>query len=140
MPTIEEIRAFHADLTLWRRDIHAHPKPEEQRTSDLVADKLAGSASRCIAGSARPGRRAAAVGTCRAPWGQADMIACRSSRPTFSTIARNTRSDAACGHDGHTTMLLGAARYLAQSHFDGTVHFHLPAGRGGARRRRGDGQ
>ena len=43
MPVIDEIRAFHDELTEWRRDIHAHPELgfQEQRTSDLVADKLA---------------------------------------------------------------------------------------------------
>src|SRR6185437_4757588 len=44
MPVVDRIAAFHPDLTGWRRDIHAHPELgfEEQRTSDLVADKLAG--------------------------------------------------------------------------------------------------
>jgi hippurate hydrolase len=129
MPTIEEIRAFHDDLTLWRRDIHAHPELgfEEQRTSDLVADKLAGFGIEVhrglgktgVVGRLRVGNSPRTIGL------RADM----DCLPILEANIFDHRSQHpgrmhACGHDGHTTMLLGAARYLAQSrNFDGTVHF-----------------
>jgi len=141
MPVIEEIRTFHDDLTLWRRDIHAHPELgfEEQRTSDLVAAKLAsfgievhrGIGKTGVVGRLRVGNSPRTIGL------RADMD-CLPILEANSFAHRSTHDGRmhACGHDGHTTMLLGAARHLAQSRdFDGTVHFIFqPAeeGQGGA--------
>ena len=129
MSTIEEIRAFHDDLTLWRRDIHAHPELgfEERRTSDLVADKLGqfgievhrGLGKTGVVGRLRVGNSPRTIGL------RADMDCLPILEAnTFDHRSRNAGRMHACGHDGHTTMLLGAARHLAQSrNFDGTVHF-----------------
>jgi hippurate hydrolase len=129
MPTIEEIRGFHDELTLWRRDIHAHPELgfEEQRTSDLVADKLAGFGIEVhrgigktgVVGRLRVGNSPRAIGL------RADMD-CLPILEANTFDHRSTHQGwmHACGHDGHTTMLLGAARHLAHTrNFDGTVHF-----------------
>ena len=141
MPIIDAIREFHDDLTLWRRDIHAHPELgfEEQRTSDLVAGKLAefgievhrGLGKTGVVGRLRVGNSPRAIGL------RAD-IDCLPIQEA-NNFAHRSQHDGhmhACGHDGHTTMLLGAARYLARTrNFDGTVHFIFqPAeeGRGGA--------
>src|SRR3954447_21623067 len=129
MPLIERIAAFHDELTSWRRDIHAHPELgfEEQRTSDLVADKLTrwgievhrGIGKTGLVGRLRVGNSPRTIGL------RADM----DCLPILETNTFEHRSQHqgrmhACGHDGHTTMLLGAARYLAKSRsFDGTVHF-----------------
>ena len=129
MPVIEEIRTFHDELTGWRRDIHAHPELgfEEQRTSDLVAEKLAGFGIEVhrgmgktgVVGRLRVGNSPRAIGL------RADMD-CLPILEANSFAHRSTHNGRmhACGHDGHTTMLLGAARHLAQTkNFDGTVHF-----------------
>jgi amidohydrolase len=145
---IEEIRAFHDELTGWRRDIHAHPELgfEEQRTSDLVAEKLAsfgievhrGMAKTGVVGRLRVGNSPRAIGL------RADMD-CLPIREANSFAHRSTHDGRmhACGHDGHTAMLLGAARHLAQTRkFDGTVHFIFqPAeeGLGGGAAMVGDG-
>src|SRR6185437_1484386 len=120
----------HADLAAWRHDIHAHPETafEEKRTADFVASRLEdfgievhrGLAGTGVVGTlkgTRPGRRAIAL--------RANMDALhvheKSDAPYVST---NPGKMHACGHDGHTTMLLGAARYLAETrNFAGTVHF-----------------
>src|SRR6267154_2328654 len=141
MPVIDEIRAFHDELTEWRRDIHAHPELgfQENRTSDLVAEGLAkfgiavhrGIGKPGLVGRLRVGNSPRTIGL------RADM----DCLPILEANAFDHRSQHqgrmhACGHDGHTTMLLGAARYLAKSrNFDGTVHFIFqPAeeGQGGA--------
>ena len=144
MPTIERIDSYADELTAIRRDLHAHPEIgfEEVRTSGIVAEKLNGNgASRCIAGSAAPAwsacSRARVTGTRRIGL-RADMDALPMEENTNlrwrSTIPGRFHG---CGHDGHTTMLLGTARYLAETrNFDGTVHFIFqPAeeGLGGAR-------
>ena len=129
MPVHNRIAAFAADMTDWRRDIHAHPEPgfEEHRTSALVAEKLESWGIEVTRGIAGTGL----VGTLRAGHGgrsigiRADMDCLRMSEatglPWASTVPGRMH---ACGHDGHTTMLLGAARYLAETrNFDGTVHF-----------------
>ncbi len=129
MPVIEEIRAFHDELTGWRRDIHAHPELgfEERRTSDLVAERLAGFGIEVhrgigktgVVGRLRVGNSPRAIGL------RADMD-CLPIHEANSFAHRSTHDGRmhACGHDGHTTMLLGAARQLAQTrNFDGTVHF-----------------
>ena len=148
MPLIEEIRTFHDELTGWRRDIHAHPELgfEEQRTSDLVAAKLAGfgievhrgMAKTGVVGRLRVGNSPRAIGL------RADMD-CLPIHEANGFAHRSTHDGRmhACGHDGHTTMLLGAARHLAQTkNFDGTVHFIFqPAeeGLGGAAAMLADG-
>ena len=144
MPVNNRIAAFHDEMTEWRRDLHAHPEIgfEEQRTSEVVAEKLAswgievhrGIAETGVVGVLRGnGSGTATIGL------RADMDALPMQEegdvPYRSTIANRMHG---CGHDGHTTMLLGAAKYLAETrNFDGTVHFIFqPAeeGRGGAKR------
>ncbi|MGP1681714.1 MAG: amidohydrolase, partial [Giesbergeria sp.] len=129
MPIADRIVRMHAELTGWRRDIHAHPELgfEETRTSDLVAAKLAAFGCAVHRGLGKTG----VVGTLRAGSGvrtlglRADMDALPIDEGnTFEHRSTNQGKMHACGHDGHTTMLLGAARYLAQTrNFDGTVHF-----------------
>ena len=128
MGIIERIAEFHEDLANWRRDIHAHPELgfEEQRTSDLVAHKLVEFGYEVFRGIGRTG----VVGRLRAGTSprsiglRADMDALPIEEATNLTYrSRHQGRMHACGHDGHTAMLLGAARYLAESRkFDGTVH------------------
>ena len=141
MPTpVDEIRKFHAELREIRHDLHAHPELgfEENRTSEVVAGKLAawgievhrGLAKTGVVGVVR-GRKNASG---RAVGLRADMD-CLPIRET-SGLAYRSRHDGrmhACGHDGHTTMLLGAGRYLAATRaFDGTAFLIFqPAEEGG---------
>jgi amidohydrolase len=129
MEIVERVRAFHEELTACRRDIHAHPELgfEEQRTSDLVADQLAGFGIEVhrgigktgVVGRLRVGNSPRAIGL----RSDMDCLPILESN-TFAYRSRHQGRMHACGHDGHTTMLLGAARYLAQTrNFDGTVHF-----------------
>jgi amidohydrolase len=142
MPIIGRIAEFHDELTRWRRDIHAHPELgfEERRTADFVAGQLARFGCEVVRGVGRTG----VVGTLRAGDSprtlglRADMDALPIHEANdFAHRSRHDGKMHACGHDGHTTMLLGAARYLAETRrFDGTVHFIFqPAeeGLGGAR-------
>src|SRR3974390_1672581 len=143
MPTIDRIQGFADELTAIRRDLHAHPEIgfEEIRTSGIVPEKLAqwgieghrGLGGPGVAGGLKgKGNGARRVGL------RADMAALPMEENTNlewrSTIPGRFHG---CGHDGHTTILLGAARYLAETrNFDGTVHFIFqPAeeGLGGAR-------
>ena len=129
MPIIDRIAQLRDDLTNWRRDIHAHPELgfEERRTSDLVAAKLAefgcevhrGIGKTGVIGRLRVGNSPRTVGL------RADMDALPIQEANvFDHRSRHEGRMHACGHDGHTTMLLGAARYLAETRaFDGTVHF-----------------
>ncbi|QRY65915.1 amidohydrolase (plasmid) [Ensifer sp. PDNC004] len=135
-------------LTDFRRDLHAHPELgfEEVRTSDLVAKWLEEAGLKVHRGLGKTG----VVGTLQVGNGtrsiglRADMDALAmpeiADRPYKSREAGKMH---ACGHDGHTTMLLGAARHLAKTrNFSGTVHFIFqPAeeGRGGAKRMVEDG-
>jgi len=129
MHIINRIAAFHDDMTAWRRDIHAHPETafEERRTAALIADKLRGWGLDVHEGLAKTG----VVGTLRCGSGtraiglRADMDALPMEEHNVfehrSTVAGKFHG---CGHDGHTAMLLGAARHLAEArNFDGTVHF-----------------
>jgi amidohydrolase len=122
------IAAFHSEMTGWRRDIHAHPELgfEEHRTAGLVAKKLEEFGIEVVRGVGQTGvvGRISAGSSPRAIGLRADMdalpIAEATNLPYRSTHAGKMH---ACGHDGHTTMLLGAARYLAETkNFDGTVH------------------
>nr|WP_248291282.1 M20 aminoacylase family protein [Neoroseomonas marina] len=125
-------------MTATRRDIHAHPELgfEEHRTSDLVAKALEswgievhrGIAGTGLVGVLRNGTSKRSIGF------RADMD-CLPMTETNDFGHRSTTPGKmhACGHDGHTTMLLGAARYLAETkNFDGTVNFIFqPAEEGG---------
>jgi hippurate hydrolase len=138
MPVINRIAAFADELAAWRQDIHAHPELgfEEVRTSRIVAEKLAGwgievttgIATTGVVGTLRNGTSGRAIGI------RADMDALPMTEATeLPHASQNPGRMHACGHDGHTTMLLGAARYLAETrNFDGTVHFIFqPAEEGG---------
>ncbi|MBN9526394.1 MAG: amidohydrolase [Alphaproteobacteria bacterium] len=129
MPIINRIADFHADMKAWRHDIHAHPEMafREHRTSDFVARTLEsfgievhrGLAGTGVVGTLRNGSGGRAIGL------RADMDALPIHEKTGCAHA-STHDGVmhACGHDGHTTMLLGAARYLAETrNFDGVVHF-----------------
>jgi hippurate hydrolase len=129
MPILSRIAEFHPEMMTWRHEIHAHPEMafKEHRTSDFVAAKLTefgipidrGLAGTGVVGTLRCGsaRRAIAL--------RADMDALPIQERTGCAYASTNEGIMhACGHDGHTTMLLGAARYLAETrNFDGTVHF-----------------
>src|SRR4029077_10013583 len=139
MPVIPEVLDYHDELIAIRRDIHAHPELAfaEQRTSDLVAAKLAeygcevhrGLAGTGVVGTIRRGNTPAAIGL------RADMDALPIQEMNdFSYRSRHEGRMHACGHDGHTTMLLGASRYLAETRrFDGTAYvIFQPAEESGA--------
>jgi amidohydrolase len=129
MPIVNRIADFAPELTEWRRDIHAHPELglQEHRTSDLIASKLAswgievtrGLAGTGLVGTLRNGTGGRSIGL------RADMDALEMDEANdFAHRSVNPGAMHACGHDGHTTMLLGAAKYLAETrNFDGTVHF-----------------
>ena len=136
-----KIAAASAELTAIRRDIHAHPELgfEEERTAAIVAKKLkewglevtTGIGKTGVVGTIRVGNNPRAIGL------RADMDALpMDEHNTFDHRSQHKGRMHACGHDGHTTMLLGAAKYLsATRNFDGTVHLIFqPAeeGRGGA--------
>jgi amidohydrolase len=129
MPPLDSIADYHDQLTTWRRDIHAHPELgfEEQRTSDFVAGKLEEFGIEVTRGIGKTGLvgRLRAANSPRAIGLRADMDCLPILEAnTFGHRSTNPGKMHACGHDGHTTMLLGAARYLAQTkNFDGTVHF-----------------
>jgi hippurate hydrolase len=139
MPVINRIAAFAPEMAEWRRTIHQHPETcfEEEMTSELVAQKLAqwgievhrGIAKTGLVGVLRNGSSGRSIGL------RADMDALPMPEETGLPYASKVPGKMhACGHDGHTTMLLGAAKYLAETrNFDGTVHFIFqPAEEGGA--------
>ena len=142
MNLIDNIVAQTSSLAAIRRDIHAHPELgfDELRTSDLVARKLEewgiavhrGLATTGLVGVVKAGTSNRAIGL------RADMDALPIQEfNTFGHASRHPGRMHACGHDGHTTMLLAAAQHLAQHrNFDGTVYLIFqPAeeGGGGAR-------
>lgn len=150
MPIINRIADFHDELTVWRRDLHMHPETafEEFRTSDFVAGKLAEFGYEVHRGLAGTG----VVGTLkgskpdngRAIGLRTDMDALNMEEMnTFEHRSQHKGKMHGCGHDGHITMLLGAARYLAETrNFAGTIHLIFqPAeeGAGGGRRMVEDG-
>jgi hippurate hydrolase len=129
MPIINRIADFHDDMTAWRRDFHEHPEIgfSEHRTSALVAERLrAFGVDEVVTGFAKTGVIGVLRG--RAPGEaiglRADMDALPIHEETGLPYASKTPGTMhACGHDGHTTMLLGAARYLAETrNFAGTVY------------------
>ena len=129
MNLIPEIVTQSAELTDWRRHIHAHPELafEETQTAAFVAEKLRSFGIDVVEGIAGSG----VVGTLQRGGGNRS-IGLRADLDALPIVEANDfehRSTQpgvmhACGHDGHTTMLLGAAAYLAASDtFSGTVHF-----------------
>jgi hippurate hydrolase len=143
------LRSYQPELVALRRDIHAHPElgQEEIRTAALVADRLRAWGIAAIEGVGGFG----VVGTLAGRWPGQRAIGLRADMDALEIVEQTGVPYAsvhpgrmhACGHDGHTTMLLGAARYLAENpDFAGTVHFIFqPAeeGRGGARAMLADG-
>jgi len=138
--SLEMLRLFHAELVHIRRDIHANPELgfEETRTSQLVADKLGEWGIEVHRGLAKTGVVGVIKGKKSASGRAIGLRADMDCLPMHETGEVPHKSKFAgrmhaCGHDGHTTMLLGAARYLAQTrNFDGTVHLIFqPAEEGG---------
>jgi hippurate hydrolase len=142
MSVLSHIKQNQERLVALRRDIHAHPETafEEQRTSALVVEVLSaagievhrGIAETGVVGVLRSGASERAIGL------RADMDALPIHEQNhFPHRSHLDGKMHACGHDGHTAMLLGAAEYLAATgNFDGTVYFIFqPAeeGEGGAR-------
>ena len=137
-PALAAIRDFHDELTAIRRDLHSNPELglEEHRTAEIVAAKLKewgievhrGIGKTGVVGVLKRGSGGKSIGL-RAdmdclPMDEQTNLHYRSSKPGLMH---------ACGHDGHTTMLLGAAKYLAASQaFQGTVHFIFQPGEEGA--------
>ena len=139
MNLIDEIVAGRDEMTEIRRDLHRHPELayEEYRTADVVAARLTdwgipidrGLGGTGVVGTLRCGRGNRAIGL------RADMDALAMDElNTFEHASQHPGRMHGCGHDGHTTMLLGAARHLAEHQgFDGTIHvIFQPAEEGAA--------
>src|ERR1700685_813470 len=141
MPIVNRVADLHAEITAWRRDIHANPELlyDVHRTAASVADKLKSfGCDEVVPGIGRTG----VVGVIRGRKAGKKVIGMRADMdalpieeetglPYKSTEPGKMH---ACGHDGHTAMLLGAAKYLAETrNFAGTaVVIFQPAEEGGA--------
>ena len=143
MPIVNRVADLHAEIAAWRHDLHAHPELlyEVHRTAASVAEKLtAFGCDEVVSGLGRTG----VVGVIKGnrPGGAGKVIGLRADMdalplqeanelPYKSTVPGKMH---ACGHDGHTAMLLGAAKYLAETrNFAGTaVVIFQPAEEGGA--------
>ncbi len=130
MPIVNRIAEFKDEMTAWRRRLHAHPETafEEVVTAGFVADRLEEFGIEVHRGLAKTG----VVGTLRGAHGDGPAIGLRADLDALHITEKNDCDHAsavpgkmhACGHDGHTTMLLGAAKYLAETrNFAGTVQF-----------------
>ncbi len=140
MAIINRVADFQEDMTKWRQALHTHPEIcyEEVWTSDFVAGKLQEFGIEVHRGLAKTG----IVGVLRGKTDSGRAIALRADMDglpmpeanDFEHKSVNQGRMHACGHDGHMAMLLGAARYLAETrNFDGTVYFYFqPAEEGGA--------
>ncbi|MGB7241086.1 MAG: M20 aminoacylase family protein [Sulfitobacter sp.] len=130
MPVKNRFAELHDEITAWRRDLHEHPELlfETHRTSALVAEKLRDfGCDEVVEGIGRTGVVGIIKGKASASGKviglRADMDALPIQEETGVAYASKTpQMMHACGHDGHTAMLLGAAKYLAETrNFDGTV-------------------
>jgi amidohydrolase len=130
MAVNEKIGAMMEEMTKWRRDLHACPETafEEKETSDYVAERLLSFGLDIYRGIASTGM----VATIQRGTGSVPAIGLRSDIDALDITeatglpyaSRNEGKMHACGHDGHMSMLLGAAKYLAGNEtFRGTVHF-----------------
>ena len=138
MPVLPRSLEIQGEIAAIRRDIHAHPELayQENRTSDIVASKLQewglevtrGLGKTGLVGTLRKGNSVKSIGL------RADMDALPMDETNdFAHRSQNQGRMHACGHDGHTAMLLGAAKLLAEKKdFEGAVHFIFqPAEEGG---------
>jgi hippurate hydrolase len=141
MPIVNRVADLHAEITAWRRDIHANPELlyDVHRTAASVADKLKSfGCDEVVTGIGRTG----VVGVIRGRKAGGKVVGLRADMDALpieeatnlaykSTVSGKMH---ACGHDGHTAMLLGAAKYLADiRNFAGTaVMIFQPAEEGGA--------
>src|ERR1700730_374965 len=141
MPIVNRVADLHDEITAWRRDMHAHPELlcDVHRTAASVAEKLKGfGCDEVVPGIGRTG----VVGVIRGRKAGAKVVGLRADMdalpleeetglPYKSTVPGKMH---ACGHDGHTAMLLGATKYLAETrNFAGTaVVIFQPAEEGGA--------
>ncbi len=133
MSVIPRLNELHPQLTAWRRDLHAHPQTafEETYASDLIARELAAMGIAVHRGLAKTG----VVGTLEAARPTKGDLMAVGLRADIDALDITEANDLpykskhpgkmhACGHDGHTAMLLGAAKYLAETrNFSGTVQF-----------------
>jgi hippurate hydrolase len=133
MPVIARLKELHPELTAWRRDLHAHPQTafEETYASDLIARELGRMGIEVHRGLAKTG----VVGTLKGKQPASGKLQAIGMRADIDALDITEANDVphksqfpgkmhACGHDGHTTMLLGAAKYLAETrNFAGTVQF-----------------
>ncbi len=141
MPVKNRFAELHDQITEWRRDLHAHPEIlfDTHRTAALVADRLRDfGCDEVVTGLGRTGVvgviRGRNTGSGKVVGLRADMDALPIHETTGLDYASQTPGKMhACGHDGHTAMLLGAAQYLAETrNFDGTcVVIFQPAEEGG---------
>ena len=140
-PIPNSIAAMAGELSEWRQDIHRHPELgyQETRTMELVAEKLrAWGLDAVETGIGKTG----VVGVLHGRNGPGEAILLRADMDALPILEESDHDHVsenpgimhACGHDGHTTMLLGAAKHLAETrNFDGTVYFCFqPAEEGGA--------
>jgi len=148
MPIVNELRQLHADMRQWRQHLHQCPETafEETQTAQFIADKLTSFGLDVHQGLGKTG----VVATLSAG-NSGHKIALRADMDALfiqeqNTFAYKSRHDGkmhACGHDGHSAMLLGAAKYLSEHrNFNGTVYFIFqPAeeGRAGAKQMIDDG-
>ncbi len=141
MPIVNRVADLHNEISAWRRDFHAHPelRYDVHRTAASVADKLKSfGCDEVVPGIGRTG----VVGVIRGRKPGKKVVGLRADMdalpieeetglPYKSTVPGKMH---ACGHDGHTAMLLGAAKYLAETrNFAGTaVVIFQPAEEGGA--------
>jgi hippurate hydrolase len=130
MAIINRIAGFHKEMTEWRRELHKHPETayEEVWTSNFVAERLESFGIKVHRGLAETG----VVGVLKGNGGGDQKIALRADMDALDLTENNDFEHKSlnpgkmhgCGHDGHTTMLLGAAKYLAETrNFDGIVYF-----------------
>jgi amidohydrolase len=148
MAIANDIQRLHADMRQWRQHLHQFPETafEETQTANFIADKLASFGLEVHQGLGKTG----IVATLSAG-NSSKKIALRAEMDALfiqeqNTFAYRSRHDCkmhACGHDGHSAMLLGAAKYLSENrHYNGTVYFIFqPAeeGRAGAKQMIDDG-
>lgn len=142
MPIRNRFAELHDEITAWRRDFHEHPEIlyEVHRTADIVADKLREfGCDEVVEGIGRTGVVGVIKGKSDTSGRVLGLRADMDALPIHEATGLDYKSETdgamhACGHDGHTTMLLGAAKHLAENRgFDGTVIvIFQPAEEGGA--------